>query len=478
MLKLYEIFRKLGGFVVENILNELVDKSFAELVKDTQDIISVKSVLDDSTIQEGAPFGIGIAQALDTMLTKAKAMGLTTKNLQGYAGYAQLGNEGEQVAILAHLDVVPAAGDWLVPPYSAQVVDGRLYGRGSVDDKGPAVACLYALKAIKESGLPISKRARLILGTDEESFSRGIEYYLKKEEAPACGFSPDAEFPIIHAEKGLLHFLYSLKLENPETDIISLEGGTRINVVPDLAQAMVTAVAKDDVLTAIKTLGLEKYFTVETDGKDVKITSKGITGHASLPEKGYNAIQNMLQLLAGLFPNVNTPLSKFITYFAQHLKMETNGASLGIYCHDEISGELTINTAMINVDANKATLKFDIRYPVTYNGEKILEKLKALAEKLGANFELIQHKKPLYVEKDCPFIKVLQETYKDCTGEEPKLLAIGGGTYCRSVQNTVSFGPVFPGQQELAHQCNEYIALEDLRRITKIYAQAIYNLIR
>jgi succinyl-diaminopimelate desuccinylase len=182
--------------------------------------------------------------------------------------------------------------------------------------------------------------------------------------------------------------------------------------------------------------------------------------------------------LAELFPNANTPLKNFIGYFAQHLKMETNGASLGISCHDEISGDLTINTAMINVDANKATVKFDIRYPVTYNGEKILEKLKALAEKLGADFELIQNKKPLYVEKDCSFIKVLQETYKDCTGEEAKLLAIGGGTYCRSVKNTVSFGPIFPGQPELAHQCNEYIALDDLRKITKIYAQAIYNLIR
>jgi len=463
---------------MENILNEIIDKSFADLLKDTQDIMSIKSVLDESTIQEGAPFGKGIAQALETMLSKAKAMGLATKNVEGYAGYAQLGQEGEQVAILAHLDVVPAAGDWLVPPYSAQIVDGKLYGRGSIDDKGPAVACLYALKAIKDSGLSISKRARLILGTDEESFSRGIEYYLKKEEAPACGFSPDAEFPIIHAEKGLIHFLYSLKLDNPETNIIYLAGGTRINVVPDLAEALVTAVAEEDVVAEIKTLGLEKYFTVETAGKDVKITSKGITGHASLPEKGYNAIQNMLQLLAEIFPNANTPLSKFINHFAQYLKMETDGTSLGISCHDEISGGLTINTAMINVDANKATLKFDIRYPVTHNGEEILKKLTGLAEKVNADFELIQHKKPLYVEKDCPFIKVLQETYNDCTGEEPELLAIGGGTYCRSVKNTVSFGPVFPGQQELAHQCNEYIALEDLRKITKIYAQAIYNLIR
>jgi succinyl-diaminopimelate desuccinylase len=478
VLKSYKIFRNLGVIEVEKILNEIVDKSFAELVKDTQDIISIKSVLDESSIREGAPFGTGIAQALETMLSKASAMGLQTKNVEGYAGYAQLGAKGEQIAILAHLDVVPAAGEWLVPPYSAQVVDGKLYGRGSTDDKGPAMACLYALKAIKDSGLAISKRARLILGTDEESFSRGIKYYLQKEEAPACGFSPDAEFPIIHAEKGLIHFLYSLKMGKNEANIISLEGGTRINVVPDLATAIVAEVTEEDAVAQIRTLGLEKYFTVEIDVKGIKITSRGISGHASLPQKGYNAIQNMLQLLAVLFPKNDTPLNKFITYFAKHLKTETNGISLGIFCQDEISGELTINTAIIDMDANKAIMKFDIRYPVTCDGEKILQKLRALAGKLDADFELIQHMEPLYVEKDSPLIKVLQETYKDCTGEEPVLLAIGGGTYCRSVKNTVSFGPVFPGQPELAHQCNEYIALEDLRRMTKIYAQGIYNLIR
>jgi succinyl-diaminopimelate desuccinylase len=468
----------LGGFGVEKILNEIIDKTFADLLRDTQEMLSIKSVLDESSIREGAPFGNGITEALETMLSRASAMGLQTKNIEGYAGYVQLGAKGEQVAILAHLDVVPAAGEWLVPPYSAQVVNGKLYGRGSIDDKGPAMACLYALKAIKDSGLAISKRARLILGTDEESFSRGIKYYLQKEEAPACGFSPDAEFPIIHAEKGIIHFIYRLELKEQDANIISLEGGTRINVVPDLAKALVSHVTKDAVVGNIKSLGLEKYFTVEIDVKGIKITSRGISGHASLPQKGYNAIQNMLQLSAVLFPKNDTPLNKFITYFAKHLKMETNGISLGIFCQDEISGELTINTAIIDVDANKAIMKFDIRYPVTCDGEKILQKLRALAGKLDTDFELIQHMEPLYVEKDSPFIKVLQETYKDCTGEEPALLAIGGGTYCRSVKNTVSFGPVFPGQPELAHQCNEYITLEDLRRMTKIYAQGIYNLIR
>ncbi len=195
-----------------------------------------------------------------------------------------------------------------------------------------------------------------------------------------------------------------------------------------------------------------------------------------MPEDGYNAIQNMLQLMAVLLPGEDCG-SEFIKYLARHLKMETNGVSLGIGCQDEISGALTLNTATMQLDDKEIMLQFDIRYPVTYVGEKLLSKLEALAEKLGIEFAIIQHSAPLYVEKNCPFIKILQETYRDCTGAEPEIFAIGGGTYCRSVKNTVSFGPVFPGQPELAHQCNEYIALEDLRKITKIYAQAIYNLI-
>ncbi|MDD4321322.1 MAG: dipeptidase PepV [Acidaminococcaceae bacterium] len=462
---------------MKKILNELVDKSFAALVKDAQEIMSIESVLDESTMGTGAPFGSGIAKALETMLSKAADMGLLTKNLEGYAGYAQLGKIGEQVAVLAHLDVVPADGDgWLFPPYAAQIADGKLYGRGSMDDKGPALACLYALKAIKDSGLPINRHARLILGTDEESFSRGIKYYLQKEEPPACGFSPDAEFPIIHAEKGILHFSYRLKLTKPVPHIIFLKAGDRINVVPDLAEALVTGIAQETVTAQIKALGLEQHFTVASGGETLKITSLGVTGHASMPENGYNAIQNMLQLMAVLLPGEDCG-SKIIKYLARNLKMETNGVSLGIGCQDEISGALTLNTATMQLDDREIMLQFDIRYPVTYEGERLLSKLKDLAEKLGVEFTIIQHAAPLYVEKDCPFIKVLQETYKDCTGAEPEIFAIGGGTYCRSVENTVSFGPVFPGQPELAHQCNEYIALEDLRKITKIYAQAIYNLL-
>ena len=463
--------------MMECILNQIIDRDFDRLVADTQDLIRIPSVLDECGQTKEAPFGRAIAQALELALAKAAEMGFETKNVDGYAGYAELGSGGEQVAILAHLDVVPAVGEWIVPPYSAEIQDGKLYGRGSVDDKGPGMACLYAMKAIKESGLPISKRARLIWGTDEETFARGIHYYLEREENPAYGFSPDAEFPIIHAEKGTIRFLYHLP--PADKNIRKLDAGTRLNVVPDYAAACLSDVSVSEVKEAIKkaTSDINAVYTCQPDG--ILLEVKGLASHACYPEEGINAIQGLILILDELFPEKDSPLKKTIHSFANALAMETDGKTFGIACTDDISGALTMNTAILHVDGeNKGVIKFDIRYPVTHDGCALLKKLEACGQALGGCFELIQHKPPLYVEEGRPFIAMLKKAYEESTGETARCISIGGGTYCRYIKNTVSFGPVFPGQKELAHQRNEFIALEDLRKIAKIYAQAIYNLIR
>lgn len=468
---------------MQKILNQYINEHFDQLVKDTQGFISINSVLDESNTTPGAPFGEGIRQALTYALNKADEMGFETKNIDGYAGYAQYGHEGDQVAILAHVDVVPAVGDWIVPPYSAEIIDNKLYGRGSVDDKGPAMACLYALKAIKDCKLPIKNHARIILGTDEETLARGIYYYLDREKAPDYGFSPDAEFPIIHAEKGTIRFMYHLP--ESDSDIVELHAGTRLNVVPDLAVAKIKGISPQEVLACADKLQLKAKINAHAREGQTTIEVHGVSSHACYPENGINAIQNLLLLLKVLYPVHDTPLKQSLFRLTDLLKDETNGASLGIACNDEVSGDLSFNTAIIEVSAkgkkgdvnNRNVIKFDLRYPVTHNGEKLLSTLEKAGDSIGIKYELIQHKPPLYVEKDRPFIKELQKAYKECTGGEPKCISIGGGTYCRYVKNTVSFGPVFPGQIELAHQNNEFIALDDLKEITKIYAQAIYNLI-
>lgn len=461
---------------MEKILNEYIDIAFEELVADTQGFVAIESVLDDASAGEGAPFGAGISRALDYVLEKAESMGFCVKNLDGYAGYAQMGTDGDLVAVLAHVDVVPAIGEWTVPPYSAEIVDDKLYGRGSVDDKGPAMACLYAMKAIKECGLPFSKRVRLLLGTDEETLARGIYYYLDREEHPACGFSPDAEFPIIHAEKGTIRFQYALPVA--DKDIVHISAGTRLNVVPDYACARLCNIAVEKIAECAEKLKPRADISAKQEGDFWTAEVRGVASHACYPEDGVNAVQNLLLLLDELYPEKDTDLKKAIHALSKVLKDETDGQSAGLACEDEVSGKLTLNTAILKVDEDESVCKFDIRYPVTHDGEALLRQLEELGNRCGIHFELIQHKPPLYVEKDRPFIKELQKAYEESTGQEAKCISIGGGTYCRYVKNTVSFGPVFPGQKELAHQANEFIALEDLKKIAKIYAQAIYNLIR
>lgn len=456
-------------------LNRYIDEHFDELVKDTQKFVSINSTLDESAAAPGAPFGTGIRDALSFALETGENMGFQVKNVDGYAGYIQYGASGEQAAILAHVDVVPAIGEWIVPPYSAKILNNRLYGRGSVDDKGPAMACLYAMKAIKESGLPIKNHIRMILGTDEETLARGIYYYLDREKAPAFGFSPDAEFPVIHAEKGTIRFMYHLPQADP--DILDIQAGSRLNVVPDLATARLSGISVQKVLDTAATLPTKATITATSDDNCTVVEVKGLASHACYPEEGINAIQALILLLKELYPTPDSPLKEALAGFADLLKKETDGLSMGLACQDEVSGFLTLNTAIISINPDDSQLKFDIRYPVTHDGNALLEQLKSIENRLPVKYELIQHKPPLYVEKDRPFIKALQKAYQESTGQEPKCISIGGGTYCRYVKNTVSFGPVFPGQKELAHQTNEFIDLDDLKKIAKIYAQAIYNLI-
>ena len=309
------------------------------------------------------------------------------------------------------MDVVPAAGDWKYPPFSAMLEDGKIYGRGSVDDKGPAVACLYGMKAVMDAGLPMSNHVRIIAGTDEETFARGIHYYLERENAPAYGFSPDAEFPIIYAEKGIIRFGYRLPLALPDKNILSIHAGTRLNVVPSLAEVQIAGITAEKVESVLAARKDRSRFEVLPDAGFVKILSHGIPSHASYPNEGYNAIQGLLSLLSAIFPNSNDPLKLFLHKLNDSFAMETDGNSWGIACKDEISGALTCNMAILEADASEAIVKFDVRYPVTHDSDQLTARLEGYAYELGSDtkYELVQHKKPLYVEKDRPFIKKLQK---------------------------------------------------------------------
>ncbi|MCH3915047.1 MAG: dipeptidase PepV [Acidaminococcaceae bacterium] len=460
---------------MEKILNELVEKNFTQQVTDTQTLLKINSELDEKGITPTAPFGPGPAEALKVMLEMGDKLGFTTHNYEHYAGHVQFGNTGKQVGLLGHLDVVPAKGnDWIVPPYSATIKDGKLYGRGTLDDKGPTMAVLYAMKAVMDSKLPVKNYVRLIVGTDEEVGMRGVSHYLTKEQPPDMGFSPDASFPIINGEKGILHGFFKFPLTQKDPHIATLFGGDRINVVPDRVEADVEGFTTETILEKIKELNLGEHFKVEGN----HVVSLGLAVHAMMPQTGFNAAQNMFVLLSALLATDNSPLSKIIKGLHAMLKMETDGTSLGIACHDEISGPLTCNFAALELAADSLICKFDIRYPIEFHGQRFIDVLEEDAKKLGGEYIVLKNKEPLYVAKDKPFIKCLQDAYEEEIGTKAELMTTGGGTYCRSVANTVSFGPIFPGDPDLDHQSNEFVYLDKLQRMTKIYAQAIYKLMQ
>ena len=456
-------------------MHNIVDANFDRLLSDLRKSISLPSVLDESMMTEEHPFGSNMTEVLEHFLHCARQLGFKTKNVRNKSGYAEIGSGEKMVGILAHLDVVPEGehAAWIVHPFSADIVDGKIYGRGSVDDKGPAFAALYAMKALDEA-YELDCRVRIIVGVDEESGSRCIKDYLTTEEVPYCSFSPDASFPLINAEKGMLRARISKEFSPVDSPVrlLSMSAGERFNVVPDKAEAVFNGLlAPADVQKLLSCEGVN----VSSDSVKTFVKANGVSAHAMNPEFGVNAAIRLFKALS-LIDWGESELSSFLGSVAE-AAADTRGSGLGIDCVDEISGPLTCNVGIMRYSDGLCQLSFDIRYPVTLDYEGIFEKLSRTSQSLGTQCELLGTSKPLYVEPQSPLIQKLLTAYTTITKEEAYPRSTGGGTYCRNLSNSVSFGPNFPGTVDLDHQPNEFISLGDLRKITHIYAEALSMLI-
>ncbi|ABB15007.1 dipeptidase PepV [Carboxydothermus hydrogenoformans] len=463
-------------------LDSYIESLKEDIVRTTQEWIKIKSV--EGEPKPGMPFGEGVNQALLKALADSAKMGFTTKNVDGYAGYAEYGQGKELVGILVHLDVVPEGDGWSYDPYGGVIVNNRIYGRGTVDNKGPAVACLYALKAIKDLNLPVSKRVRIIYGLNEESGWACMDYYRANEEIPQLGFAPDAEFPIIYAEKGILTLKLAREfsnLKNGELVLKSFKGGLRANMVPDFAVAVLEGSEKalKTASDALENYKKEKGFKMEAviEGNTLTIKSYGISAHGSLPEKGKNAIAQLLVFLTTL-PLPGDDISAYLNFLAEKIGLTYNGENIGLKLSDNVSGNLTLNLGVLELTEKEAYAALNIRYPVTYKKEDLLKILEEQISGTGIYLKDISDMAPLYVPEDHFLVQKLKKVYEEKTGEPARLIAIGGGTYARAIPNAVAFGPLFPGMEELAHQKDEYIDIDHLIQITKIYAAAIYELIK
>ncbi|WP_050606512.1 dipeptidase PepV [Clostridium niameyense] len=459
-------------------LNSIVDGFKEEIIKSTQDLVKIRSVQDEP--REGKPFGEGVASALDKALEISKELGFKTVNLDGYVGYAEYGSGEEYVGVLGHLDVVPEGDGWKYPPYEAEIHDNKMYGRGTMDDKGPIVSALYGLKAIKEAKIPLSKKVRIIFGTNEETGSTEIPHYMEREKAPIAGFTPDGEYPIIYAEKGITIFNVVKDLKTKSTKdmkIKYIKGGHRANMVPEHCEAGIECVDTDMIIRSAEFFANRTGINLKAEEKQglVVVTSEGVAAHGSVPHMGKNAIMQMFKFLAEL-PLGYCDALQFIRFFNNNVGSETDGVSFGVNLEDQQSGKLSFNVGTVSMDEDRISMTLNLRYPVTYTSEQLMEKFNNKLEGTDIRIENFVDQKPLYFDKNHPLIKSLQKVYKEQTGQEPELLAIGGGTYAKEMPNIVAFGPMFPGGPDLIHQANEHIEIEELILNAKIYANAIYEL--
>lgn len=404
-----------------------------------------ESIRFDSSLSEpqgGMPFGKGAADCLNHFLLLAENLGFETKNYDNYAGEVIFGDGDEEFAVLAHLDVVPAGSGWTKPPFGGLVENGRIWGRGAMDDKGPAIASLFALKKLKDEGFVPHKKIKLIVGLNEECGWKCIEHYNKVAHMPETGFSPDANFPVIYAEKGILHIRADFPVDG--NLFSSFKGGERVNMVCDYCEA-----------TPLSPVDTGKAKSLSLSFENGKLVAKGKSAHGSTPEEGKNALLPML------------------AYFG--LQRITDCLFNDIYglktLHDE-TGYLTMSPDVASYEKGVMSVLVDIRYPSTCPLAAVTEKL----SKFGVHYETVSHQKPLFQDRTCELVKTLQKVYDDYTGEEHEPIAIGGGTYARALKCGVAFGPEIDGEEVTIHQADEYITIDRVKLMIEVYAEVVRRL--
>lgn len=465
-----------------------IDSHREEMLSDIITLCRINS--EKMPYKEGMPYGEGVCSALRMALSIAERYGFSVNNYDNYVGTADLNDKEAGLDILAHLDVVPAGEGWQVTkPFDPVEKDGKLYGRGTADDKGPAMAALYAMRAVKECGIPLSKNVRLILGTDEECGSSDIPHYYAVEKEAPMTFSPDASFPVINTEKGMFRGHFTREWEKSEIlpRLCAIHAGTKVNVLPGKAQAQFQGVSYQAMEQAVKeteeALGVHfevEYsdYTVEKGDEMAKVTAVGEGAHAAHPEGGNNALTALLYLAnrLPLAPCGQTEALKALEECFPH--GDSRGEALGIQMADEISGPLTLVFSMLEVTETGLEGRFDSRCPLCANEENVLKPAKALMEEKGFCFLTDSMIPPHHVPGDSPFVQTLLKVYEEYTGRKGECQATGGGTYVHDLKNGVAFGAAMPETDNRMHGADEFAVIDELLVSAKIFAQAIAELCR
>lgn len=430
-------------------------------LNDLKELLKIDTVLVEQPEVKEAPFGYNLVKALDYMLELGKKEGFVTKNIENVAGHIEYGEGEEVIGVLCHLDVVPTGDGWTYPPFVPTIVDNKIYARGSMDDKGACISSLYALKALKESGVKLNKKIRLIFGTDEETGSRGIARYLQLEKMPDLGFSPDADYPLIYGEKGILSFDLEGKVND---EIIEFVSGDRYNVVPEVA----TVTLKHDYKEKYLEFLIKNNYNGEF--KDNKYIMYGKRAHAMEPRNGVNAIIRLVEFLNTIIDD------KYIKFINDNFKCSRLSTMNQNFTDPEM-GDLTSNVALLNIKNGEGKCGINFRYPINWDKDKFFDTLDNISKLSNVNVKLLNDSKPHYVSKEDDLVKTLHKSYIKYTNDDKTpLMTIGGGTYARSLKKAVAFGPMMPGREDVVHQVDEYAYIDDLLISVAIFADALKEL--
>lgn len=452
------------------------------LLEDLFTILKIDSVRDDAKATPEMPVGPGPKEALEAFLEIGERDGFVTKNVDNLAGHIEYGAGNELMGVFGHVDVVPTGTGWDTDPFEPVIKDNRVYARGSSDDKGPSMAAYYAIKIIRDLGLPVSKRIRMIIGTDEESGWQCMDHYLKYEELPDFGFSPDADFPIINGEKGnqSLYVRFRNDVASGKNQLISFDAGLRENMVPQDATVIFTSSEADKIQTALEAFLATHPVkaTLSTEGDVVTIEMVGKSAHGMNPAAGINA-GTYLAVFLNQF-NFGGDAAKFFSLITDFIHLEFTADKLGLAYTDKVMGELTMNAGVFTFTAEEGgQIALNFRYPTGVSAEGLEINLESALSQYGITIaKRGLGKEPHYVPADDPLVQTLLAVYEKHTGLKGSERSIGGGTYGRLLKRGVAYGALFPDSIDTMHQANEFLALDDLFRATAIYADAIYELIK
>ncbi len=432
-----------------------------QFIDDLRGLIQIPSVYDKSTKSVQAPYGQPVAQALDYMKSLAIRDGFEVLEYAGHAISIQVGTQAERIDVVSHLDVVEVVDTWEYDPFGGEIIEGKLYGRGTQDMKSAALLTYYALKEIRDSKQKLNKQVRVVLGCDEERTMKDIEYYISKAGQPSFAFTPDGAFPVLQAEKGALMWTLS---DHFECENFSLKGGAQCNIVAPNCRIKLSQFDETTLHTLINQLNLNAHMTRKD--QELIIDIEGIAAHASTPHLGRNALVDGLNLLSQLYPQ-HVGLQRLAHTFS-----DSRGEAAHMAMQDELLGPLTLNLGTLDISSQSIKGLVDVRYPSQTSGEALTKIMRNNLKDM--HISLDYNAPAVIVDVDSPYVQACISAYQTHTQDfKNKPYVSGGVTYCKVIERCTAFGIHFPHQVSLAHQRNEYIELQDLDRAYPILRDAM-----